>query len=113
PSVGINYHYFTGADGFSRSMVPEAPGLVRWLDALAVLPDAGHDRLVGRVSFMKTLDNCKERQLLVFNDSKNTFETLCTIPVDAPLQPVNHTFLVKNPDGQYLYCGEDYPNIRM
>ena len=114
PSVGINFHYFTGADGFSRSMVPEAPGLVRWLDALSVLPDEqGHERLVGRVSFMKTLDNCKQRQLLIYNDSKNVFETLCTIPIDAPLQPVNHTFRVKNAAGDFLYCGEDYPNIRM
>jgi hypothetical protein len=62
---------------------------------------------------MKSLDEYKSRKLLIYNDSKNIFEKLCEIPIDAPLQPFNHTLLVKINDTEYLYCGEDYPNIRM
>jgi len=70
PSLGIDLHYFTGPDGFSRPMIPEPANRLRWADGMTVLKDgAGKEILVGRNSIMKSLGECVGMQLIIYNDS--------------------------------------------
>jgi hypothetical protein len=48
PSLGVDYRYFTGQDGFARPTVPGEN--LRWIDGLVVLKDdARKERLVARL----------------------------------------------------------------
>jgi hypothetical protein len=114
PSIGINLHYFTNSDGFSRAMVPGPNGVLRWADALTVLPDShGRQRLVARVSFRKSLDEALATKLLIYNDDTNLFDVLKELPLDPPLQPSGHPFRVRVDDADYVYYGELFPDTRV
>ncbi len=116
PSTGIDLHYFTGADGFSRPMVPAdagPPGVMRWTDAVTTLrDDTGAERLVARVSLMKSLGECVGRRLVVYDDAKDEFVTLADIPINAPLQPAGHALPVERDGVAYVYFGERFPDVR-
>jgi hypothetical protein len=114
PSVGMNLHYFTNSDGFSRAMVPGPNGVLRWADAMTVLPDSqGRQRLVARVSFRKSLDQALATKLLIYNDDTNLFDVLKELPLDPPLQPSGHPFRVRVGDTDYVYYGELFPDTRV
>jgi hypothetical protein len=114
PSVGINLHYFTNSDGFSRPMVLGPNGVLRWIDAMTVLKDiSGRERLVARVSFRKSLTKALATKLLIYNDATNLFDVLKDIPLDPPLQPVGHPLRVRVDGADYIYYGEMFPDTRV
>ena len=77
PSVGINLHYFTDKDGFSRPTITDPPNHLRWADGLTVLRDsAGVDKLVARVQVKASLAKTLEVRLLIWNDKAEHFDTL-------------------------------------
>ena len=85
-----------------------------WLDALMVLKDAsGAERLMGRSSHMKSLEECVGRELVVFNDDKGRFDSLVPLPIEA--QPAPHGIAVRGTDKgmEYFYFPEPYPNVRV
>lgn len=77
PDTGIDLHYFTDADGFSKKMVPfKEPGAI-WIDGLLTVPDdAGRERLVAHYARMKDLGTMLEHGLLIFNDETQQFDKL-------------------------------------
>jgi hypothetical protein len=113
PSLGIDLHYFTGPDGFSRPMIPEPANRLRWADGMTVLKDgAGKEILVGRNSIMKSLGECVGMQLIIYNDSIDVFDVLKEIPKDAPLQPTGHPIRVEADGASWYYYGDMGPTVR-
>jgi hypothetical protein len=117
PAVGVNLHYFTDpSSGFVRGMVPRAKdeqGPI-WLDGLFTVKDeSGRERLLAQASRYKDLGTRLERNLVVFNDEKQQFDKLISIPLDAPLAPFGQSFRAKADGQEYIYFCSPYPNIRV
>lgn len=114
PSLGINLRYFVNSDGFSRPMVLGPNGVLRWIDAVTVLPDPhARQRMVARVSFRKSLAQALSTRLLIYNDATNLFDTLKEIPIKAPLQPNGHPLHVRVDGVDYVYYGNLFPDTRV
>jgi len=114
PSVGVNLHYFTDREGFSKKMAPVAgPGPV-WIDGVCVSKDdSGHERMLAHYARMKNLGTRLERGLMVYNDATDQFDKLKQIDLDAPLAPAGHSARVTVGGGDYLYFSQPYPCIRV
>jgi hypothetical protein len=114
PSVGVDYDYFMGTDGFVRQMVPRTDEGPVWLSGLGTVRDPqGTDRIVAHYSRMKSLEVRLERGLVVLNDETGAFETICQIDLDAPLSPDGHPTKVVVEGVHYIYYNFPYPNIRV
>ncbi len=115
PSVGVDFRYFVGEDGFAKPMVPlKEEGLV-WCDGLFTLnDDAGAERLVTHYIRLKELGTPLEHGLVVFDDAKRQFERLVKFDFESPLRAgwghsVRHTV-----DGvDYVYFASPYPTLRV
>ncbi len=112
PAVGVNFKYFTGADGFSRPMCPldpTKPGPV-WLDGLCVVPDeTGRERLVAHYSRMKGFE-VLEHGIVIFDDEKDRFEPLKVLDLKERFRcPTAHSMR----SGDHIYFGEPGPWIRV
>ena len=113
PSRGVDLDYFVDADGFSRPAFEKEGNHPIWLDGLTVVKDSGGtERLVGKASVMKSLNETVARRLVVFDDETNRFRTLKDIPLDAPLHLQGHPLRVEADGAAYIYCGNELPNIR-
>lgn len=114
PSVGVDLTYYVDKDGFSRPMIPPDPKHPQWLEGLVVVTDdRGADRLIGRVSRIKSLDECLGRSLVVFDDATGMFQKLVDLPLDTPLTLRGHPFIVQEAQTTYIYCGDCFPDIRV
>jgi hypothetical protein len=114
PSVGINLHYFTDAEGFSRPMVPDPPNNLRWVDGVTVLRDStGNEKLLARVEVHESLSRVLETRLLIYNDKTDRFDLLKKIDKASTLGPIGHGFPVRARDVDYFYYGLSFPNIRV
>jgi hypothetical protein len=118
PSLGVNLNYFVNSSGSAREMMPLTdPGPV-WIDGVfTVDDDAGNERLLAHYSRMNPdpthLFEVLEHGLALFNDTSQTFQRFQVYPLDAPVVPRGHSFR-QTIDGQdYIYFGEDYPDVRV
>ncbi len=113
PAVGFNLKYFAGPDGFSRPMAPMAGEGVVWLSGLMVLPDAsGQERMVAWFQRRRGLGALLENGFVAYNDQKDVFEKLKTLPLDPPVFPQGHPFR-SSQDRSYLYFTAPYPALRV
>jgi hypothetical protein len=118
PSLGVNLNYFVDSAGSAKQMMPLTdPGPV-WLDGVfTVNDDAGNQRLLAHYSRMNSdpahVFEVLEQGLALFNDTSQTFQRFITYPLDAPVVPRGHAFN-ETVDGQnYIYFGENYPDVRV
>ncbi len=115
PSVGVNFHYFTGDDGFVREMVPlKEQGLV-WCDGLFTIPDEkGEQRLVAHYLRLKDMGTPLEHGLVVFDEAKQQFERLVKFDFDSPLRAGwGHALRHKVNGVEYVYFASPYPTLRV
>lgn len=115
PTVGIDLNYFAGKDGFARAMAPmEGEGVV-WLMGLVVLPDeTGRERMAAWFQRRRGLGELLENGFVAYNDQKEQFEKLKTLPLDPPLFPTGYPFRVTGSNGaDYLYFTAPYPVLRV
>lgn len=84
PSLGVNLTYFTGPDGFVKSMFPPAAGL-KWMGALMIVRDPSDvERLVARYDMIGEGQKPIQSGLAVFNDARQEFEGLVVFPTPDP-----------------------------
>lgn len=118
PTLGIDLHYWTNSEGFSREMAPLPSGQegVMWIDGLTQVADAaGRPRLVAHYSHRKGLAEQIDHGFCLWNETESRFD-----PVRPPL-PANETwrFLQGHPvhhriDGrEYLLSGENLLSVRV
>jgi hypothetical protein len=110
PSVGVDLHYFVGADGFSRPMAPlPEPGLV-WVGGIATVPDErGVEKMAAHYMRMKSLAECLGRGLMVYDDDKDIFRETKKIDLHAPLAPNGQATI----SGDYVYFAVPYATMRV
>jgi hypothetical protein len=115
PSVGFNLRYFAGKDGFVRPMVPIGGEGVVWLFGLTVLPDSsGRERMLAYYQRRRGLGAVLENGFVVFNDEKQGFEKLKSVPLDPPLFPTGYPFRVPRGEGVgHIYFTAPYPALRV
>lgn len=113
PSVGVNFTYYTDADGFARPTLAGSNGTLRWLDGLAVVNDQGTEKMVGLESDHKGGFNAIARKLVVWNGEKNAFDVLAIIPPDVKNGPDGHMVHATMDGTDYLMCGVIFPNVRV
>ncbi len=114
PSVGVNLHYFTGPDGFSRPTCTfQKEGMV-WIDGLMTLKDPEErERLVAHYSIMKSLGERLEHGLITFNDQTLSFDRWLVFPQDHPLFPIGHPFRHTTNGIDYFYFVNPYSLVRV
>jgi len=114
PNVGIDLHYFVGPDGFSRPMCPEPKDGMKWPDGFMLLADEkGRERLVAHLEVHKSLAEVTRRELIVYNDAADAFETLSALPLDATLHPGGHPIRLAADGKDYYYFPTPYPIVRV
>ncbi len=111
PSIGFNLNYFVGADGFVKSMAPVSGEGVVWLFGVVVIPDeSGKERMLAFYQRRRGLGAVLENGFMVYNDAKDQFEKLKSVPLEPPLFPQGYPFPVKGDDGvDYIYFTAPYP----
>jgi hypothetical protein len=88
-------------------------GLV-WIDEPLVLKDdQGRERMIAYGSLLESMAKRLGRFLFVYNDDKDAFEKLKTVPDDAPLAPNGHSFRYTSGGTEYFYFAYPYPCIRV
>ncbi|MEQ1851591.1 MAG: hypothetical protein ABMA01_08365 [Chthoniobacteraceae bacterium] len=116
PSQGVNFRYFTGADGFAKEMCPlERKEGVVWLTGLAVVRDeSGAERLIAGYSRRQGMEKVHEQGIAVFNDEKEIFERAATLPLNETWRmPHGHSTVVREGGTEYLYFGDASLGVRV
>jgi len=116
PSQGVNFHYFTDADGFPKEMCPldRKEGVV-WLNGLTtVRDDSGAERLIAQYARRSGLEKVLEQGIAVFNDHSEVFERVLDIPVSENWRfPHGRSTPVHDGDTDYIYFGESSLSVRV
>ncbi len=115
PSVGVNLKYFTGKDGFVRSMFTlKEPGLV-WSGSPMVvdMPD-GKKGLVCVFTRLKDMSHLLARGIAVWNDKTEQFDARVEVPLKSRLFPSGLNPLRYTDHGVEYYCfNAPYPLMRV
>lgn len=115
PDQAINLTYFTDATGFSRPLLPSSkPGPI-WVTGVAVVEEG--TKLICFYSRMKSLGECVERGLALFDDAKQLFVPIASFDAAKPSPLSGHPFLATANGKAYLvgtYEGHDpLPCVRV
>ena len=109
PSQGVDFHYYTGKDGFAKEMCPlEKKEGVVWLFGLCVVrDDAGAEKLVAHYARRGGLVKLFEHGIAVFNDKTEIFERAATLLLEEKWRyPRGRATPVREGDTDYIYFGE-------
>jgi hypothetical protein len=111
PSIGINYRYFTGADGSARGMFPIKPeGDLIWADGFLVITNRGEETMLAHFQRLKGLSQPLGRGLAIYNSVKEEFELLKELSLDEKWRfPHGHPI---RRDGYFLFGG-NFPTVRV
>lgn len=127
PSQGIDYQYFEDGQGQARAMFPQyrPTGKPVWIDGLfTVLDETGAERLLSHYvnveSFLPTYV-LREQGLAIYDDRQERFLKIQDYGVapeqqfgtGPPIVPVGHSFRHSTGGVDYIYFGENYPNVRV
>jgi hypothetical protein len=114
PARGFDLKYFCGKDGFARPMTPIPGEGVVWLSGLVVLPDkSGRERMLAYYQRRRGLGAVLENGFVVYNDQKQVFEKLKTVPLSPVVHPQGYPFRAKENGTEYLYFTAPYPAVRV
>ena len=105
---GVDYHYFTGPDGFAKEMCPlEKKEGVVWLFGLCVVRDeTGAEKLIAHYARRQGLEKVFEHGIAVFHDGKEIFERAAVLPSDEKWRfPRGRATPVRDGDVDYIYFG--------
>jgi hypothetical protein len=109
PAQGVNFHYFTGPDGFAKEMCPlEKKDGVVWLFGLAVVrDDAGAEKLIAHYARRQGMEKLFEQGIAVFNDEKEIFERAVELPLGEKWRyPRGRATPVREGETDHIYFGD-------
>ena len=114
PSQGINLHYFTDTNGFSRGMAPlAAPGPV-WIEQPVVLTNAGCEVMLTHYTRVKKDMSPVEHGLMVYDDATEQFIKLRELPLQETWRyPAGHPFRWSEAGTDYFCFTKPFVTIRV
>jgi hypothetical protein len=114
PAVGINLHYFTGKDGFSRGMAPlDTPGPV-WIEQPIVLTNADREVMLTHYARMKNLGTVVEQGLMVYDDAQDKFIKLRELDLKEHWRfPAGHPFRWNETGTDYFVFARPFAVVRV
>lgn len=114
PAQGINLHYFTDTNGFSRSMAPlDAPGPV-WIEQPIVLTNAGREVMLTHYARIKNQSEPVEHGLMVYNDATEKFLKLFELPLkESWRHPASHGFRWNENGTDYYFFTRPFVAVRV
>ena len=111
PGRDPGLRYFVGENGFARAMVEVAnrEGVV-WIQGVSVVrDDRGEPRMVCQYSRRRGLSEPLEQGHMVWNDARELFEVLETLPLEETWRQIaGHPVLVEDGGQPYLYFGNPF-----
>lgn len=127
PTQGIDYTYYEDNLGQTRPMFPlyRSSGKPIWIDGLFTVDDnSGRERLLAHFVHVESFLPqyvLREQGLALFSDVSESFvklEDYDVAPVfqwgtGQPIMPVGHSFRHSTGGVDYIYFGENYPNVRV
>jgi len=110
PAVGVDLHYFTGTNGFSRPMLPLGRKGLVWIEGLFPMRDPeGVERLLATYTRQDGLKPPDECGIAIYNDARQVYEPWAARPcVRSHLS--SHPFLHAEGGREYWYL---YPMLRI
>ncbi len=127
PNEGIDFTYYEDDAAKTRPMFPQyqSTGKPVWVDGLFTATDSlGNEKLLAHYvnveSFLPQYV-LREQGLAIFNDSAERFikaKDYGVAPAQVwgtgpPILPAGHSFRHSTGGEEYLYFGENYPNVRV
>lgn len=114
PSVGVDFQYFTGDDGFARPMARMPGEGPTWIFGIVALTDAnGRERLFTGYEKVRGSFQVYERGICEFDDQRQEFVKALSFDKDVPLYLHGHPFVHAIDGGKHIYFGDPYPVIRV
>lgn len=117
PDQGVNLHYFTGADGFSRPVcrLGVERGMI-WADGFLTVPDeSGQERLLCRYAHMESLEKMIAHGFAQYDDERDEFVRIKELDMaDSHFFPAQaHIIRHREGDADYFYSGSVFPKVRV
>jgi hypothetical protein len=115
PSEGVDYSYFTGADGFARAMAEvENPEGVVWVHGVCTVDSPEGERMVTHYARRPGLGDPYEQGIMVYNDDREIFEVAATFSLDESWRMLQyHPVRVDDGGIVYLQFGSPYAATRV
>lgn len=127
PSIGIDYSYYEDAQGLTKPAFPQyqSTGKPVWVDGVFTVEDnTGTEQLFAHYVNVESLFPVfvlLEQGLAVFDHDTGTFTKSHDYGVapqqewgtGPPIVPAGHSFRHSTGGEDYIYFGENYPNIRV
>lgn len=116
PETGVHLEYFVNDEGFSREMAQMPGEGPTWLEGLVVLKDAGgRERIYGSYAKIRPGGGVEvhDRGLAVYDDEKQKFQKVASLPLDAPIYPTYLAFKRQVDGTEYVYFTDPYPLTRV
>lgn len=113
PSIGVDFDYFTGGDGFARPMAKMPGEGPTWIFGIVVVKDGDRERLLTGYEKVRGTLKVYERGICEFEDHRQEFVKVKSYAPDVPLFLHGHPFRHRVGDIDYFYFGDPYPLIRV
>lgn len=113
-SQGVNLNYFTGPDGFAKS-VAKIPGRgPTWIFGLTVLKNqSGQEELWTGYAKIEAPLRVYARGVARFNDEKSEFDNMAMFDSLPVLFPEGQALTLRDSDTEYVYFCTPYPLVRV
>lgn len=114
PRDRIPWEYFVDARGRAKETA-HLPGTgPTWINGLASVPDAeAREWLLASYDKIRPPLEVAERGIAAFDEDRQEFKAVRTVPVEAPLRPFGHPFRHRDAGVEYVYFGDPFPWVRV
>jgi hypothetical protein len=111
---GIELTYFQDDKGSARNTA-EMPGEgPTWVSGVTVVPDRdGREQMIAGYTKIRGSLEVYRRGLCRWNDQRNAFDDLGSVPEDEPLFPIGHPLPHRADEQNWIYYSEPLPTLRV
>ncbi len=111
---GIDFRYFQDEKGAARNTATMPGDGPTWVFGVTVVADrAGKDQLLAGYSKIRNGLEVYRRGLCRWNDERNSFDDVGTVPEEAPLFPSGNSLRHKEGNREWIYYCEPLPTLRV
>jgi len=113
PDRGIPLSYFVDGQGRAKETAQMPGSGPTWINGVASLPDEeGRPRLLCTYEKIRPPLDIYARGIAQFDEQREAFESVASMPVDAPLRPFGHPLRVRDGEKELIYFGDPFPWTR-